>query len=71
MFWDFGYLDFFEFECFVVFFVGDDLDVKVCVVGFICDIGFGFVDVGGFVFGGELLEFGLVFYKCEIMVEEV
>ncbi|ADE02195.1 MULTISPECIES: NADPH-dependent F420 reductase [Haloferax] len=67
---DLGHPDLPESERLAVFLAGDDSDAKARVAGLIRDIGFGPVDVGGLVSGGELLEPGSALYKREITVEE-
>ncbi|WP_049917701.1 NADPH-dependent F420 reductase [Haloferax denitrificans] len=67
---DLGHPDLPESERLAVFLAGDDSDAKARVAGLIRDIGFGPVDVGGLVSGGELLEPGSALYKREITVDE-
>lgn len=67
---DFGHPELPESERIAIFLAGDDPDAKVVVADLIRDLGFGPVDVGGLVSGGELLEPGSALYKREISTEE-
>ncbi|ELZ97956.1 coenzyme F420-dependent NADP oxidoreductase [Haloferax mucosum ATCC BAA-1512] len=62
---DFGHPELPESERYAIFLAGDDPKAKTTVADLIRDIGFGPVDVGGLVPGGELLEPGSALYKRE------